>query len=736
MDVMPTAGESADAYLNHFAPFRSRSPSSEISFTTIGRDGRCILSRRHRNMAESNSGNTACHPTPKRMRLGTRSCTECRRRKVRCIFEANSQICRQCALHGAVCTAQQPGRIHHGISEQDYAAQRRMEKLEAMVRHISSAIGLNVESASVADFETSTAEALKQLPRAPELNGELRTVEINSSLGSVISQSSSINHSLDAGNSFEQAPLLDLFRASMIIEKDSTQPSRVQLETPSDQGTRSCITSLNELLPADDVLFSILQATEMLWPLWQPFPERVFKTPVGNCSCQVTLAKNFILESFRAGSPVAVARAVLCLTLCIQQLPAKFHHLKSLPYSANILIDFYLCGVETLLMSEVSTRSLEGVECWPLLAKLYVNIGKPRKAWLSCRRGMDFALILGLNRKSGQANEREQIIWASIWQMEAHTALITGVPCGIAQTYPRLPDGYIGQSVSQRVMYKIATACGHINERNQDPQNSRFSTSQIEEELLQCRNDMPSEWWDYHSNNLSIHMLFSSLAAKLPYLELVKDLHLPFMLAPCAFGDHQRSKAAGLTAAREMVEAYLFFRHACGTSFIVCDLLDFIVFTGAVLIIINLLQQSSSVTSNEDTSDWKLVSDVSEAMDLVSREMECSVAGQASQLLQYLCSSCRGTYSGPEAYEAVIPYFGKVRIRQTKRSPNSNLTSVSTPNSLPTTPCLNSLEFSVGQFPSGDTMLDAELGIDWTSVLDTDNTAYDWNYVFDNIGCS
>jgi hypothetical protein len=264
----------------------------------------------------------------------------------------------------------------------------------------------------------------------------------------------------------------------------------------------------------------------------------------------------------------------------MQQLLAIFEHHQNLHRSANDLTDSYMRGAETLLLFEASTPTLDGLECWPLLAKLYVNAGKPRKAWLSSRRALDFALILGLHRATDQADEHRR--WASIWQAERHAALITGVPCGIAESYTSLSKEYYNQSIVEQVLHRLSVVCGRITERNQDPQHPTHTASKIEEELQQCRDMMPSEWWDYESSHFSFHMLYVILGIKLRYLELLKYLHLPYMLTPCTFGYHQRSKAAVLNAAREGIRSYQYFRRACGSSFILCDLLDFAVFTGGV----------------------------------------------------------------------------------------------------------------------------------------------------------
>jgi hypothetical protein len=678
------------------------------------------------------------------MRLGTRSCAECRRRKVRCIFEPNAQVCRQCAAHGVTCAAQERSRGHNDHFKPVPDAQERLAKLEGMVRYISGVMGFNIEASSLADFETSTTEAFKRLqqPPTPESNVDSRFTE--RSYSPSLPQSDPLTTASGTTHSLEQAPLLDLFKAAMLLERDSAQSDKDQLETLADQGIRSCIISLNSLLPRDNDLTLILKTTEKYWPLWKPFPESVFATSKFNENDRVGLAKNFILESIKSGYPTYVARAVLCLAFSLQQLPTNCQCHKSLPSPANVLIDSYLTGAETLLMFESTTPTLDGVECWPLLAKIYTNMGKPRKAWLSCRRAMDLALLLGLDRISDTTDDQGNILWAGIWQFERNTSLLTGVPYGISESRLSLSNGDGNKPVAKRVMHKLAIIAGHIIDRNQDLPNTGYSnTVKIDEELRQCRNEMPSEWWDPEFTPLSLEAIYSTQSIKMHYLTLVKLLHLPHMLMSSVDANHEHHKGAGINAAREMIESYRKFRHDCGSTFLMCDILDFFVFTAAVLIIINLLSSSIPVRSDQEARDWVLVKDVIEILHQVAREMECSVADQAAQLLDYLSMCYRGNYSGPEVYEAIIPYFGKMRIRQqVKKSTPIDSAPSNLPQDHLILPSLNTVEFSadftppVSHFPVGDYFSDAEMGIDWTSNLDMDSPAYNWNYVFDNIGTS
>src|ERR1700761_7807202 len=91
---------------------------------------------------------------PKPMRLGTRSCAQCRRRKVRCVFPAAHPPCQQCGLRGIPCTAQQPaGRDIGSSGALSSLGEERLEKrladIEINVRDIWASLSLTGASPSL-----------------------------------------------------------------------------------------------------------------------------------------------------------------------------------------------------------------------------------------------------------------------------------------------------------------------------------------------------------------------------------------------------------------------------------------------------------------------------------------------------------------------------------------------------------------------------------------------------------
>jgi hypothetical protein len=81
--------------------------------------------------SEPNSG-------PRRaMRKGTRSCYECRKRKVRCIFGKNSSVCEGCVLRRKRCIEQSRELLQDQALESKESLKERVAKLEALLQSSS-----------------------------------------------------------------------------------------------------------------------------------------------------------------------------------------------------------------------------------------------------------------------------------------------------------------------------------------------------------------------------------------------------------------------------------------------------------------------------------------------------------------------------------------------------------------------------------------------------------------------
>jgi hypothetical protein len=683
---------------------------------------------------KSNSSEST--PKPKRLRLGTRSCAECRRRKVRCIFPPNSKTCQGCAAHAIPCISQQSAEVqkvgpYHGVGPN---AQQQLERLEGMVLRLCEVMDLKMESLDPSQLEMSVSEAMKKLRSASKPETHINNVNWLDNL-----ESEDHTPSSDSLSSFEDAPLINLFHEAMLIQKRRFPEDINQTYESADNRASGAIKSLRTLLPNSDGIDSILRSTEQYWPIWDGHG-LVFSAdrshPIDTAS-----AKIFIVNSLRSENLLVVAKCILFLAMCVQQLPKDYT--KSgvhLPDSPNTLVDSYMGAVDNLLSINGShSISLEVLECLEIQTKIYINMGKPRESWQCCRRGIDLAILLGLHKVDGTSSDRQKAIWSHFWQGDRHLSLILGLPAATTDSHLGILKQHSGPYIGSQVMYDLAIIAGHIIERNQNRQIADYSTTlKIDQELQECYRRIPLEWWNTIPNpSISLGEAYIIQVIRLHYYNISKLLHLPYLFLSLTNKIYEYNRLSALSACRDIIRSYQVLRSNSGLALLICDLMDFQVCSGALVLIINLLSHPSQEREEEASSDWDLIHQVIRFQKFLAEGIECRIATQAAQLLEYLSSLHDGTYTGPEYYEAVIPLFGRVRISHPGKPAHIELNTVQVQDDqfLPQSQFVEFSANSLGPFDmasTGEYLPEAELGADWTGNFDVGN--YDWNQMFDGIG--
>jgi hypothetical protein len=121
----------------------------------------------------------------------------------------------------------------------------------------------------------------------------------------------------------------------------------------------------------------------------------------------------FNLAEVAKRHPTSIARSILYIAVCVQQLDPDFDRsrLHLLP-SVDARLDKYMTTVQALVTSDdemVST--IEGLECLVLQGLYHINAGNPRRAWLTFRRALNLGQLMGINRKKGSKIRGGREIW-------------------------------------------------------------------------------------------------------------------------------------------------------------------------------------------------------------------------------------------------------------------------------------------------------------------------------------
>lgn len=647
------------------------------------------------------------------------------------------------------------------------------------MRQIASAINLDPETATWAQLQ---AESLRRL-RSPSTVTAAESWAIPTKRGSIASSAEILDDSYSDDvdqdqDQFGDAPLVSLFKDALHIERPRSDRKPIGL--CPDERIKACLSSLGPFLPSLDDLRLVLEASQMFWCLW-PMPPPGQNTTGPS---RILAARDFVVDSLNSGRPPIIAKAIIWLTLCIHQLPRDFacraEHLRNSP---RPVLKHYLNTAEILLSFDDAGAShgKDMLGCLLLQMKIHIDMGKPRKAWLAIRRALNMGLLLGMQNQENTTDE-QKILWAHIWQIDRFLSLILGLPCGISNSHPSLAKECAAPMIEAQLMHELAIIAGRIIERNQNPQtiNSNYSvTMDIDQDLERCKARIPAEWWDSgFSAELPLAAAHAQLTIKLFYSTICKSLHLPYMLKAASDRRYELSRVSALEACREGIRSYRAFRNTSGPVPIICDLMDFQAFSATVTLVVDLLSSSSSsgTTSSkrdahEESQDWKLVHSVSGALQEVAKRLNCNVAGQGTDVLERLSMARYGKYPGDsETFEAVIPYFGKVRIgRVAKPAPAPALAPPTPPPQTQQqqhqqqqqplgwsespepfssgkkeshhTSSVATVEFSLrdptASYSYGQASMeewlsdDAELGMDWESFVDV-NTNYDWSQFFES----
>lgn len=462
--------------------------------------------------------------------------------------------------------------------------------------------------------------------------------------------------------------------------------------------------------------------------MWKGFDQDP-NTKTAGGKVDMEALKRHILDSMSSDSPILIAKLVLDLALCMQQLPRTFEYQKTnLAASPESLVESFAGAVEILMLSE-SSVTLDGLDCCLLQFKLYINMGKPRKAWLCNQRAISLAMLLGLHHLEGRVDSRRKALWSQIWQVDRILSVSLGVPYTIQTS--SVDISMRGETVEEQVMYDLGVLAGRVIERNQSGLTADYSvTQEIDQEFQRCINGTPPDWWKWEPDSTSpFNLVYGISAIKAQFFLVRKLLHLPYMLKSIDDNKYERSRKAALESGRELIKSFLAIRKNSGDADIICDLMDFQSFSAALTIIISLLSPKGPQDSNQEREDWELVKETTVHLKQVSKSMECHVASQAARLLDHLYAVRHGLYSNDDGYEAIVPHFGRVRINAvTKELPTVQAADdIQASSPYP----FGAVEFSTNifehNFSSG--FYDAELGVDWTSPFEVD-VNFDWSLTY------
>ncbi|QYT06445.1 Zn(2)-C6 fungal-type domain-containing protein [Trichoderma simmonsii] len=501
------------------------------------------------------------HPPKRRkIRKGTLSCWECKRRKTRCSYAAPSnKKCDGCRSRRTKCISQE------FRDEADERVDHEESPTVQLTRH-SDNTRSNASIQYQPDQERITLPA-----RFPERDDHTSKSNSKSHL--------SVNAAIsNIGPEAQLTTRLD-------------EISGILLRKWPDQHDLDLILSI----PVDiSILFHgvIFKPYSTFYSKHMESPKEMLQLPPQGAKAH----------------PVLIARRLLLLATYLQGIPpSSASKLDGLSSDYRAIMCCLVDVVSKLVTSnDELTNSLEGIECIMTESMYLNNSGNLRRAWMTNRRAMLTAQLLGLHTGTGgpvniilEPKSRDRIdpdyMWFRIVLSDRALSLILGLPQGSS-----LDDSFASPNALEscmaleRIERIQAVAAGLILRRNGAEASELSETYKIDKMLQDAAALMSPQWFvTIHNtafvpdNEVKIFEDSIRLMHQFTHHNLLLQLHLPFILQPSSADgpNHDYSKMTASAASRTIISDFVAFHNSNPLPYY-CRMIDFVVFIASVTLCI------------------------------------------------------------------------------------------------------------------------------------------------------
>ena len=111
------------------------------------------------------------------------------------------------------------------------------------------------------------------------------------------------------------------------------------------------------------------------------------------------MASTFDMKDIPQRQILGIARSLIYIALCLQQLDPDFDSKKLSFPSPEARMEKCITTVATLITSDDELAcSMDGLECVILVGLFHMNAGNPRRAWLLFRRALNIGQLMGIHK--------------------------------------------------------------------------------------------------------------------------------------------------------------------------------------------------------------------------------------------------------------------------------------------------------------------------------------------------
>ncbi|KAJ5762258.1 transcriptional regulator family: Fungal Specific TF [Penicillium nucicola] len=465
----------------------------------------------------------------KKIRKGTRSCWECKHRKVRCNFASDGDAsCKECLARGTLCRSQDFPEPEKPRESDRTSLNDRMARVESMLEKLL----LRVDSSD--GFDQKTADATISPTTTPPTVVPLQ----------------------------DNAPMLSLFRNDKLEfrQTDTVSPSSSAALGQNNLESSNVCRQLIALVPPPSAIRLISDIGRGIWFVSQP---KLFQ------DCLGPLNSNPV-EDLSSRHPSAIAKTSMYIAVCLHILPAGFN-VAALDLSSppNAIVEKTLSLVSRWIIADDTIMlNLEGLETLSLFVHIWMMEGNLKSAWLSTRRILDVCQVLGFQRPPKSASEdddhyRGVTVWRNALILDRLISLILGV-------YHSVPNVAVDRQTLDRsfashnmtVMHitmidHLIRISGSIIERNQ-----AFSevTSAMMEQTQRIDSELNLINPSLTTPDDGTSPPYIKLGLQMAFFQLSVWLHLPILVHSDPDPRYEYNRQTCLQSCRDFISCFISMR--------------------------------------------------------------------------------------------------------------------------------------------------------------------------------
>ncbi|RYP91979.1 hypothetical protein DL770_001900 [Monosporascus sp. CRB-9-2] len=611
----------------------------------------------------------------RRIRKGTRSCWECKRRKVRCEFVSPADaVCDGCRHRGTDCVGQDYAEdAPPPPVDRNHRMDDCVQMVERIVRDVLKSVG----------NESSPAPSSSMMPAVGGCDhtrvGDMSTPPAG------IPTPSSTESGLSGCSAPTKSPKNPIPGNVISSPKFPTLKQQPHGDDQAGALTGTVGTGkyanlsrlLHAALPSREVVEAISNAGS---PVSVSLVHHMRTQPLEIEHDTQRVAGKLLDIPEPTEHPIIIARYMLTLATFLQYLhPVSHESFKGMSEAPHDLMR----RLVDVASSHVTTRdellgSIESLECVTLEATFQANTGNLRRAWLTFRRAIGLAQLMGIHRRSNRppvtfldprnTKVDTQVMWFRLVYVDRFLCLMQGLPPATADNELNY-DGAaaLGNRAPMDRLERIHCCLAlRVLQRNEaSPGEHDYTTTQeIEAELQKAANHLPGGWW--LTPNLAAteeHAVFGEtlrLVNQLFHYNLLNQLYLPFMLRSIRSNDsageasqqpdqrHDYAKLTCVNASREMLTRFIAFRSFNRIAFC-CRSVDFFALMAAMTLLLAHLdchriyhergaasQFACNMLANQRLSDLAMMEEVLDNMYHVSRLNTDVLSQKSADLLRWL----------------------------------------------------------------------------------------------------